>query len=434
MSGDSELENGTVKLSRVLFAALLLAAAVDIAPAASAQAGKAADVKGLLEWNQFRGPNRDGHSPETGLLKQWPPSGPPQVWKATGIGTGYSAVSVAGTRVFTMGETGGKSYLLALNAADGKVLWKTEVGSGGDPGNQGGGPRGTPATDGTLVFALSQGGELACAQAATGRLVWKKGMQAFGGNTPGWGWSESPLLDGNVLVVSPGSSSAAVVAMNKMTGQPVWQAKVNKGTAHYTSLAVADIGGLRQYLYFNDQVVAGFVARTGQLAWSADRSGQTAIASTPAYKDGMLFVSSGYGVGHTAFRLAGAGGRFQIQKAYEGKELESHHGGFVVVGDHVYGPNNASLVCMELKTGKVAWQDRSVGKGSVLFADGHLIVRGEGGGVALVEASPTGHKEKGRFNLAKTGGNGAWAYPVVSGGKLYLREWDNLYCYDIKAK
>jgi outer membrane protein assembly factor BamB len=237
-----------------------------------------------------------------------------------------------------------------------------------------------------------------------------------------------------VVVVSPGSSGASVVALNKVNGAPVWQAKAGKGSAHYTSLAVADIGGLRQYIYFNNEVVAGFVARTGQLAWSADRSGRTAIASTPVYKDGMVFVSSGYDVGHTAFRVAGAGGRFQVQKAYEGMDLESHHGGYVVVGDHVYGPNDSTLVCMELKTGKVAWQDRCVGKGSAIFANGHLVVRGEGGGVALVEASPAGYKEKGRFTLAKTGGNGAWANPVVSGGKLYLREWDNLYCYDLKAK
>jgi len=400
----------------------------------AAQAAKKPDAK-ALDWFQFRGPNRDGHSTETGLLAPWPSGGPPQAWKATGIGTGYSSVCVSGTRVFTMGETGGKSYLLALNAADGKILWKTEAGQGGDPGNQGAGPRGTPATDGTLVFALSQNGELLCAQAATGRPVWKKTMsQLGGGGTPGWGWSESPLLDGNALVVSPGGSGGHVAALNKATGAPLWQSRV-KGGAHYTSLAVADIGNVRQYLYFNNQVVAGIAARNGQVAWQIDRSGQTAIASTPAYRDGIVFVSSGYGVGHNGFRVAGAGGRFQVQPAYEGNEMASHHGGYVVVENHVYVPSDGgSLVCAELKTGKVAWQDRCVGKGSAVFADGHLYVRGEGGGVALVEASPAGYKEKGRFNLPKTGGNGAWANPAVAGGKLYLREWDNLYCYDIAAK
>jgi outer membrane protein assembly factor BamB len=426
------LENGIVKLSHLALPSLLALLALPAERPLDAQAAKA-DAK-ALDWFQFRGPNRDGVASETGLLQQWPSGGPPLAWKATGIGTGYSSVCVSGTRLFTMGETGGKSFLLALNAADGKILWKTEVGQGGDPGNQGAGPRGTPATDGTLVFCLSQSGDLACAQAATGKLVWKKTMsQLGGGGAPGWGWSESPLLDGPAVVVSPGGSGG-VVALNKATGANLWQAKV-PGGAQYTSLAVADIGNIRQYLYFNMDTVAGIAARTGQVAWSIDRKGQTAIASVPVYKDGTVLVSSGYGVGHTAFRVAGAGGRFQVQKAYEGKEMASHHGGYVLVGDHVYVPSDGgSLVCAELKTGKVAWQDRCVGKGSAIAADGHLYVRGEGGGMALVEASPASYKEKGRFNLPKTGGNGAWANPAVGGGKLYLREWDNLYCYDIKAK
>lgn len=409
--------------------ALMVAATLADRPVAAQAAKKEAAAK-ALEWSQFRGPNRDGISTETGLLQQWPAGGPPQLWKTTGIGTGYSAISVAGTRGFTMGETAGKSYIVALNLADGKILWKTPIGNAGDPGNQGAGPRSTPATDGTLVFALSTMGEIACVQAATGKPVWTSNMSKFGGSTPGWGWSESPLLEGGFVHFTPGAN---VVALNKANGGTAWQAKI-KGGAHYTSLALADIGGLRQILVFNDQCVAGLAARNGAVAWQADRRGQTAIASAPAYKDGVLFVSSGYGVGHTAFQVAGAGGRFQVKELYAGKELESHHGGFLIHGDHVYGTGQAALACVELKTGKVAWQSRSAGKGAITLADGHLYLRGEGGGVALVEASPTAFKEKGSFNLPKTGGNGAWAYPVVAGGKLFIREWDNMYCYDLKAK
>ena len=418
-----------MKLKLIAAALLVLTAADAGVRQTSAQAGKK-EAAGSNEWFQFRGPNRDGISPESGLLQEWPSGGPPQAWKATAIGTGYSAISVSGTRGFTMGENGGKAYVVALNLADGKVLWKTEVGKGGDPDNRGAGPRSTPATDGTLVFSLSHYGEIACLQAASGKVVWTSSMSKFGGNMPGWGWSESPLLDGGQVVFTPGGS---VVALNKMTGAPMWQTKI-KGGAHYASLAVADIGGIRQYLVFNDQIVAGLAARNGALAWSADRPGKTAICSTPAYKDGVLFVSSGYGVGHTAYKVAGAGGRFQVQEAYSGKEMESHHGGFVISGDYVYGTSQAALVCLELKTGKVAWQGRSAGKGSITLADGHLILRGEGGGVALVEASPTAFKEKGSFNLPKSGGQGAWAYPVVAGGKLFLREWDSMICYDLKGK
>ncbi len=419
-----------MKRVKLLAAAIVLLAVTGTTLHLSAQAGKATDPKSL-DWNQFRGPNRDGISPETGLLQAWPSGGPPQLWKTAGIGTGYSAISVGGTRGFTMGETGGKSYLVALNLADGKILWKTEVGKGGDPGAKGAGPRCTPATDGVLVFALSQMGEIVCAQAATGRVVWASSMSKIGGSgTPGWGWSESPLLDGGQVVFTPGSS---VVALNKMNGATVWQTKI-KGGAHYTSLAVTEIGKIRQYLVFNDQCVAGIASRNGALAWTADRPGQTAIASMPAYKDGTLFVSSGYTVGHTAFKIASAGGQFQIQEAYKGKELESHHGGFVIFGEHVYGTSQQALTCLELKTGKLAWQSRSAGKGSITLADGHLILRGEGGGVALVEASPTAFKEKGTFNLPKSGGESAWAYPVVAAGKLFLRDWDNMVCYDLKAK
>jgi len=423
------LEIGIVKIQHVAVALLVLVAADAAVRPTSAQAGKK-EAAGSGEWFQFRGPNRDGISTETGLLQEWPSGGPPQAWKTPNIGTGYSAISVSGTRGFTMGETGGKVYVVALNLADGKVLWKAEVGKGGDPGNQGTGPRSTPATDGTLVFALAQNGEIVCLQAANGKPVWSSSMSKFGGNTPGWGWSESPLLDGGQVMFTPGG---AVVALNKTTGAPMWQTKI-KGGAHYASLAVADIGGIRQYIVFNDQIVAGLAAKNGAMAWSVDRRGQTAICSTPAYKDGMVFVSSGYGVGHTAFKVAGAGGRFQATEAYAGKELESHHGGFVISGDHIYGTSQAALVCMDLKTGKVAWQGRSAGKGSITLADGHLILHGEGGGVALVEASPTAFKEKGSFNVPKSGGNGAWAYPVVAAGKLFIREWDSMICYDLKGK
>jgi outer membrane protein assembly factor BamB len=424
-----QLENRIVKL-KLLAVALLLVVAADGGRPISAQAAKK-EAAGSTEWFQFRGPARDGISAESGLLKEWPAGGPPQLWKTSGIGAGYSAISVSGTRGFTMGETGGKSYVVALNLADGKILWKTEVGKGGDTGNQGIGPRSTPATDGALVFALNHYGEIACLQAATGKPVWSSTMGKFGGTSmPGWGWSESPLLDGGQVMFTPGGS---VVALNKATGAQAWQTKI-KGGAHYTSLAVADIGNVRQYIAFNDQSVTGIAAKNGAMAWSVDRKGQTAICSTPAYKDGTLLVSSGYGVGHTAFKIAAAGGRFQVQEAYAGKELESHHGGFVISGDHVYGTNQSVLVCMELKTGKVAWQGRSAGKGSITLADGNLYVRGEGGGVSLVEASPTAYKEKGSFSLPKSGGNGAWAYPVVAGGKLFIREWDSMVCYDIKEK
>jgi outer membrane protein assembly factor BamB len=327
-----------------------------------------------------------------------------------------------------------RTCAVALDATDGKILWKSEVGGTGDPNLRGGAvPRSTPATDGTFVFALCQGGELVCVQARTGKLVWKKAMDTdLGSEVPGYGWSESPLVDGNQVVVSPGSPKATVVALNKTDGATIWEAKA-KGKVEYSSLAVAEVGGVRQYIAYNNAGIAGIAAASGALLWSASWRADTPGA-TPVCKDGIVLVSFHNGGSDAAFRIAGAGSRLQAEEVYKIQEFTNHHGGMVAVGNHVYGTSDAALICLELRTGKVVWRDRCVGKGSVIAADGHLIVRSEGGAVALVEATPAGFREKGRFAVKRGGGDAAWANPVISGGRLYLRDWDNLYCYDLREK
>ncbi len=402
------------------------------APLLAAPLSKAAGEKGL-EWNQWHGAKRDNHSPDTGLLKQWPQGGPALAWKATGLGGGFSAVSFAVGKNFTMGDQADGSAILALDLATGKQLWAAPVGK---PGGGGGypGPRATPATDGTLVVSLGQYGDLVCVQAATGKEVWRKNLEKdFGGKMmSGWGYSESPLLDGNVVAVTPGGPKGTVLALNKTTGAPLWQSKDLTDSAAYTSLVPVEIGKIRQYLVFTDASVAGIAAANGQVVWKAARPGKTAVVPDPVYHDGVVFVSSGYGVGHNGFRLTAGG----AQEAYAGKELENHHGGVVLVGEHLYGLTNKNqLVCMEMKTGKVAWQDKSVGKGSITYADGHLVVRSEKGAgtIALVEATPTGYKETGRFDQPDRSDKNSWPHPVVFGGKLYLRDQDVLLCYDVKG-
>ncbi len=405
--------------------ALAILAAALLAPQAAAPS---------LEWNQWRGPNRDGLSPDTGLLKQWPAGGPPLAWKATGIGLGYSSVSFEGNRIFTMGQLDGRSWLLALNLADGKVLWKADV--GGPGGSRGEGPRSTPATDGKLVFALGQQGDLLCANAADGKEVWRKSLpRDFGGRMmSGWGFSESPLLDGDQVVCTPGGSRGSVVALKKATGETVWQCADLKDRAPYSSVVPVEIGGVRQYLVFTDSSVGGIGAKDGKLLWRSDRAGKTAVVDTPVYHDGVVFVSSAYGIGCNAFRVTASGSDFKSEQIYAGTQFSSHHGGAILVGDHVYGLGDGSLKCLELKTGKVAWQNRGVGKGSIAFADGLLFCRGERGPIALVEASPAGYREKGRFDQPDRSTLSAWAHPIVFGGKLYLRDQDVLLCYDVKAK
>jgi outer membrane protein assembly factor BamB len=422
----------TTNLGRVLFLALLAAAT---APLGLAQQSKKKEPAGAVpDWGQFRGPNRDGLSPDTGLLKQWPKDGPTLAWKSTGFGAGFSSVVIAGKFVYTLGDANGAACLIAANAADGKILWKSPIGDKG--GNNGAGPRSTPATDGALVFGLGQEGTLVCVQAATGREVWRKRMSELGGEVmSGWGYSESPLIDGGMLVVTPGGNKGTVAALNKTTGAPVWQSAELKDKAPYSSLIPITWANIPQYVVFTERSVAGIVAKTGQVAWRVDCPGRTAVCSTPvANKEGQVFVSSAYGTGHNAFQVSFAGGQFKAAEIYKGN-FESHHGGFVLVGDHIYGPDNGTLKCIEIKTGKVVWTDRSVGKGSITYADGHLYCRSEarnGGAIALVEATPTGYKEKGRFTPPSPSGVDSWANPVVFGGRLYIRDQDQLFCYALK--
>lgn len=419
-----------MKLILTLGAAICILTATAAPQVLSAQAAKAGSV--ASDWYQFRGPKRDGLSPDTGLLPQWPAGGPPLAWKATGLGKGYSSVAVAANRIYTMGEANGAAVLIALNAADGKLLWKAPVGDTGDPGNQGSGPRCTPATDGVLVFGMGQQGTLVCVQAATGREVWRAKMSSFGGSAPGWGYSESPLLDGALVLVTPGGSGGSVVALNKTNGGKVWQSAQVKEPAQYTSITPIEMGKVPMYMVFHMKGVAGLMAKTGQMVWRVDFPGQTAIASAPVYKDGVLFASAGYGVGCKGYQVTLAGAQVTTKEIYEEKSLTSHHGGVILVGDHVYAAFDTGLKCVDLKTGKIAWQG-SVAKGSISYAEGHLYCHSERGDVVLVEASPTAFKEKGRFTIPEALAGKSWAHPVVFGGRLYLREQDNLFAYNLKA-
>jgi outer membrane protein assembly factor BamB len=406
------------------------------APRLVAQASKKESAT-AADWYQYRGPNRDGISPDTGLLKEWPSSGPAVVWKATGLGNGYSSISISGKHIYTMGDLSGSCCIVALNVSDGKIAWQSKISSEFKVDRPG--SRSTPATDGKLVFSLSPSGDLACVDAAKGTLVWSKNLKKdFGGRVGGWAYSESPLLDGMAVVVTPGSDSkGTVAALNKTNGSVLWQSAELKDAAEYTSLVPADFGGVPQYVVFTQHSVAGIHSKTGKVLWRADRRGSTAVIPTPVVsKDGFVFVTSGYGVGHNAFRVAAAGGRFQVSEVYSGKQLAVHTGAIILIGDHVYGQDDGGqLRCMDLKTGKEAWANRSVGgKGTLACADGMLVVRNEQGEVALVDANPESYKEKGRFKSERNGGDQGWAHPVIFGGKLYIRDWDTLTCYDLKGK
>lgn len=391
------------------------------------------------DWPQWRGKGRDGISAETGLLKQWPAAGPALVWTATGIGEGYSGPAVVGAKVYTMGDVAGSSCLLALNAANGKILWTAKM---GQPGGGGGyaGTRCTPTVDGALVTGINQHGDIVCVKAATGAEVWRRQMSELGGKMmSGWGYSESPLVDGDKLVCTPGGPGGTVAALNKTTGATLWQSKGLTDSAAYSSLITVTIGGVKQYVVLTDRSLAGIAPADGSVLWRADRPGRVAVIPTPVYKDGMFFVTSGYGVGCNMIKVTGSGGSFSAQQVYANTAMADHHGGVVLIGDNVYGHSDSSgWVCMELATGKVVWAERAnaPGKGAIVAADGMLILRQEGGPgtIALVKATPAGYQEVSRFDQPSRSNKNSWPHPVIANGKLYIRDQDVMLCYDIKGK
>lgn len=395
------------------------------------------------DWPQWRGPNHDGISKETGLLKQWPAGGPPLAWKATGCGDAYTSPSVAGGQVFGMGLFEQDESVWALDAATGKQLWKTRIGEGARVRQtQGGhGPRSTPTVAGSLLFVEGAGGTIACLETASGKVVWTKSLVGdFGGSPPAWGFSESPLVDGDRVLVTPGGQNGAVIALNKRTGATVWATKDFKDRAEYSCIVPAEIGGVKQYVQLTGQNVAGIAPDSGKVLWSAPRAGKTATIPTPVVSGDLVYVTSGYGIGCNLFKVSKDSGGFKAEQVYANTDMVNHHGGVVQIGGHIYGSSDVGrekpFTCMELKTGAVKWTEPSVTKGSVTCADGLLIHRAESkpGTVTLFEPTPAGFKQHGRFDQPDRSGKPAWAHPVVANGKLYLRDMDVMLCYDVKGK
>ena len=388
------------------------------------------------DWPQWRGANRDGISTETGLLDAWPAGGPPLLWKATGLGGGYVTPSVVSGRIYGAGYRGQDEVVWALDAANGKEVWSTRVAPANRQIGYAEGPRAMPTVDGELLFTLGAGGNLHCLETKTGKVVWSRDLpKDLGGVMMSeWGFSESPLVDGDHLICTPGGPKGTVAALNKKTGELLWQSKDLEDPASYSSLIAVEIGGQRQYVVLTGQSVAGIAAKDGQLLWRADRVGKTAVVTTPIFHDNQVWVTSSYGTGCNLFKVSAAGGGFAAEQVYANKGIKNHHGGAILVGSHVYAADGPTLVCMELATGKVAWKERSVGEGSLTYAGGCLYLRSENGPIALIEATPKGYVEKGRFDQPDRTKTKSWPHPVIASGRLYLRDMDLLLCYDVKKK
>jgi outer membrane protein assembly factor BamB len=396
-------------------------------------AGAAAD------WPQWRGPERNGISKETGLLKEWPKEGPKLVWQVKDIGNGYSTPAIVDDRIYLESNRDDDEFVLALDIKDGKEVWSVKIGKvGKNKGPQYPGTRSTPTVDGDALYCLASDGDLVCLERDKGKIRWRKNLKIdFEGKPGNWAYSESPLIDGEVLVCTPGGAKATLVALNKNTGEVIWKSEVPGGDeAAYASVTVTDVGGVKEYVQFLQKGVVGVDAKTGKFLWRYGKTAENSPANipTPVVHAGYVYSGSSLGGGGLA-KLKVEQGKVEAEPVYFNKALPTSIGGAVLLDDHLYGTNGKGLQCVEFTTGKVKWQDKSVGPGSLCYADGRLYIHGEKGEVALVEASPEAYHEKGRFSppdQPKRGASQAWAYPVVANGRLYLRDLGVLWCYDVK--
>jgi outer membrane protein assembly factor BamB len=410
-------------------------------------AGSANTAASTSDWPQWRGPERNGTSKESGLLKKWPAEGPKLLWQVDDIGDGYSTPVVVGKRIYLMSNRGMENeFVQALSTQDGKPIWTTRVGNVGNPNQNPPYPkaRSTPTVDGNFIYALSSDGDIACLEAKSGKIRWQKNIRKeFGGQPGEWAYSESPLVDGDVVVVTPGGKEATIVALNKKTGAVIWKSAVpDAGPAGYASAIAVQGGGRKQYVQFLPKGMVGVDAKTGQFLWRyAEVAKGPAQYWTPIARDEYVYGGAlGIGGGLVRLKLDGSG--VAAEQVYFTRGLPNGIGGAVVIGDYLYGTEaGQKLVAAEFTTGKVKWQDKGIGWSSVAAADGLLFLHGISGEVALVEATPEAYREKGRFTppaqpkhkQVGTFPEMAFCYPVIASGRLYIRDLGTLWAYDIKA-
>lgn len=397
------------------------------------------------DWPQWRGPQRNGISRESGLLQQWPPEGPKLLWQTAGIGSGYSTPAVVGNRLYLLANEGlDNEFARALAVEDGQTLWTTPLGKVGNPKQKPNFPaaRSTPTVEGNFLYVLGSDGDLACLETAAGKVRWRKNLRTdFGGKPGAWAYAESPLIDGERLVCSPGGEQATLVALHKESGEVLWKCGLPEGDeAAYASAIVVEVGGVRQYVQLLQKGLVSVEASTGKLLWRYEKavSRYGANIPSPLASDGWVYVAAA-GTGGGLVKVTAQGAVTKAEQIYFESKLPTAIGGAVKIGDYLYGTTSQAMLCIEFATGKVKWEDRALGAASLCHADGRLYLHGENGEVALMEPAPDNYREKGRFK--PSGGpkrsspmEKAWAYPVVANGRFYLRDHGTLWCYDVRAR
>ncbi|MBI1900458.1 MAG: PQQ-binding-like beta-propeller repeat protein [Planctomycetes bacterium] len=381
-------------------------------------------------WPQWRGLNRDGVSPETGLLTKWPEQGPAVLWRAAS-GLGYSGLAVAGGRLYTLLQEGDNEAVICLNAETGNELWRLRY-AAKFVSDQGSGPRSTPTVEGNRVYTVGATGILHCLDAATGELIWRRDLiQELDGRVPEWGVSFSPLVDGDSVFTHPGGSAGnSLAAFDKYTGALRWKSLDDR--PGYASPILTTAAGVRQVLFFTAEALVSVEPASGRLYWRYPwTTMMDCNIATPITTGEYVFTSSGYGRGCALLKLVPRGaGALGVEAVYEHARLRNHFSTSVLYEGHLYGFDETRLICMELLTGKVKWQARGFRKGSLLAADGHLIILGENGKLALADATPAGYRERASFRVSHYR---CWTVPTLAGGKLYVRDEEQIACLDLRT-
>jgi outer membrane protein assembly factor BamB len=412
------------------------------------------------DWPQWRGPNRDGVSAETGLRSQWPASGPKLAWTFDRAGIGYGGPAIVNGTLYLMGseQDAAKEFVLAIDTATGQQKWKTSTNIAQPMRNfnsdWGGGPRSTPTVDGDHIYVLGVHGDLSCLTKADGKIVWTKSLtKDLGGRCMGiWGYSESPLIDGDVVICSPGyddkEGQGGVAALDKKTGSIKWQCKELTDQASYGSAVISDGGGVRQYVVMTKAGAAGVRAADGKLLWKTKiGANNIAVIPTPIVSGDLVYLTSDYGSGCGTLQLKKDGDGVKAEPLFDNKVMMNHHGGVILRDGAVFGAHgNANqkktlpFICQDMKTGKSLWEEKSkLEPSSIVYADGHFYAYGQNTGeVVRFAASTKGFEESGRFTIPKTSEQmkpqgGIWTHPVIADGKLYLRDQELLFCYDLKG-
>ncbi len=383
------------------------------------------------ETAQWRGPNRNGIYNETGLLKKWPADGPKLLWHFDNLGDGHASAAVTKDRVYTSGTSGSNGFVIAFDHS-GKTIWKTEYGQEWMESWEG--VRSTPLVDGDKLYIMSGYGVLSCLGTKSGTIKWSVDlMKKFGGINIKWGVTENLAMDGEKLICTPGGKDANIIALNKNTGQLIWKSKGNGETSAYCSPLIVKYGGKSIILTHTKDHFLGVDTKDGKLLWKYSWPNRWSVhPNTPLFKDGEIFISSGYGKGSAMLKLSEDGN--SVKEMWTNQSLDCQLGGFVTVDGKIYGAgsNNRKWVCLDWKTGKELGSADMGKQGNIIYADGLLYCYSESGYVILNKPKSDGYEEISKFKVPY-GQKQHWAHLVIADKKLYVRHGTSLMVYSLAA-